>query len=155
MSDPAAGSVHFTPKVASVTELGQITAPRWTPHLARQSDEEQVYTVKAQMTAAKMEDDSDIHLAVADPANPTATMIVEFPDAACDTNAAGGVRTQMTAARNGFIAACGQPGDSYVTLRGTAVITGVFFFDKIHGQRGVAPNGAELHPALSFSGTCR
>jgi len=27
-------------------------------------------------------------------------------------------------------------------------ITGVGFFDYIHGQRGVAPNGIELHPVL-------
>lgn len=27
-------------------------------------------------------------------------------------------------------------------------ITGVGFFDYVHGQRGVAPNGIELHPVL-------
>ena len=27
-------------------------------------------------------------------------------------------------------------------------ITGVGFFDYLHGQRGVAPNGIELHPVL-------
>ena len=31
-------------------------------------------------------------------------------------------------------------------LTGTATITGVAFFDVSHGQRGVAPNGVELHP---------
>ena len=30
-------------------------------------------------------------------------------------------------------------------------ITGVGFFDYIHGQRGVAPNGIELHPVVAFS----
>jgi hypothetical protein len=30
-------------------------------------------------------------------------------------------------------------------------ITGVGFFDFIHGQTGVAPNGIELHPVLSIS----
>ena len=28
-------------------------------------------------------------------------------------------------------------------------ISGVGFFDYLHGQRGVAPNGIELHPVLS------
>jgi hypothetical protein len=28
-------------------------------------------------------------------------------------------------------------------------ITGVGFFDYIHGQHGVAPNGVELHPVLN------
>jgi hypothetical protein len=27
-------------------------------------------------------------------------------------------------------------------------VTGVGFFDFLHGQRGVAPNGIELHPVL-------
>ena len=27
-------------------------------------------------------------------------------------------------------------------------ITGVGFFDYLHGQRGVAPNGIELHPVF-------
>ena len=35
-------------------------------------------------------------------------------------------------------------------LTGTTTITGLAFFDVIHGQRGVAPNGIELHPVLSF-----
>src|SRR5262249_8568325 len=31
-----------------------------------------------------------------------------------------------------------------------ASVTGVAFFDFRHGQTGVAPNGIELHPILSF-----
>ena len=37
---------------------------------------------------------------------------------------------------------------------GTATIDGVGFFDRLHGQAGVAPNGIELHPVLRFSGRC-
>jgi hypothetical protein len=33
-------------------------------------------------------------------------------------------------------------------------IKGVGFWDEIHGQTGVAPNGIELHPVLRFRGTC-
>ena len=155
LTDSGAGSVDFTPKTASVTGLGQIRAPHVTNQLTRQPDEDSVYTITARLAAFKVEDDSDIHLAVADPADPSATMIVEFPDPACDVQAAAGPQSQMTAARNAVIAACGQPGRSYVNLKGTATITGVFFFDRIHGQRGIAPNGAELHPALAFSGSCK
>ncbi len=31
-----------------------------------------------------------------------------------------------------------------------AVVVGVAFFDFLHGQSGVAPNGIELHPILGF-----
>jgi hypothetical protein len=30
-------------------------------------------------------------------------------------------------------------------------MTGIAFFDPIHGQEGVAPNGIELHPLLGIS----
>ena len=30
-------------------------------------------------------------------------------------------------------------------------VTGVAFFDILHGQEGVAPNGIELHPILAIS----
>jgi hypothetical protein len=54
-------------------------------------------------------------------------------------------------------AAHGQAGalDRDPLLTGTATITGVAFFDVIHGQCGVAPNGIELHPVVKFSGTCK
>ena len=29
-------------------------------------------------------------------------------------------------------------------------VTGVVYFDRLHGQTGVAPNGVELHPVLSI-----
>jgi hypothetical protein len=32
-----------------------------------------------------------------------------------------------------------------------ARVTGVAFFDFLHGQTGVAPNAIELHPILGFS----
>jgi hypothetical protein len=34
------------------------------------------------------------------------------------------------------------------------VVTGVGFWDEIHGQTGVSPNGIELHPVLGFAGDC-
>jgi hypothetical protein len=32
-------------------------------------------------------------------------------------------------------------------------VTGVGFFDRVHGQNGVAPNGVELHPLLNIEFT--
>jgi len=56
----------------------------------------------------------------------------------------------MEVAKRKLVAAVGSPSGRYQTLTGTATITGVVFFDFLHGQRGVAPNGVELHPALGF-----
>jgi hypothetical protein len=61
----------------------------------------------------------------------------------------------MIAACNALVRSCGAPSQSRFTrLRGTAKIDGVGFVDIKHGQRGVAPNGIELHPVLRFGG-CR
>jgi len=60
----------------------------------------------------------------------------------------------MTAARDAFVQACGTPSEAFQAVSGTVNIAGVAFFDFIHGQNGVAPNGIELHPVLAFSGRC-
>lgn len=41
--------------------------------------------------------------------------------------------------------------DSFQTTNVPVVIRGVGFFDFKHGQRGVAPNGIELHPVLDLA----
>lgn len=66
-------------------------------------------------------------------------------------------RAAIKRARAAFERACGTPpSSSFRGLRGTATITGVGFFDVKHGQRGIAPNGIELHPVLRYrSGGCK
>jgi hypothetical protein len=104
----------------------------------------------------RREDDSDIHLVVADP-KLGGSMIVEFPSATCAAAAEPTAVAAMTQARSDLATACGgEVGSTPVTLSGSATVTGVGFFDPIHGQAGVAPNGIELHPALSFaSANCK
>jgi hypothetical protein len=111
----------------------------------------------ATLVEAKRETDRDIHLVIADPNNRQHTMIVELPDVVCRGPANSVKRAQMLAARQAFERRCGVPSRSHFgRLRGNAVITGAGFFDRLHHQRGVAPNGIELHPVLSFlSTTCR
>jgi hypothetical protein len=107
--------------------------------------------VRARLVGYKGEDDSDIHLVIADPRRKAATMIVEFPNAGCTTKAAGPARKSMAQARAALVAACGEAPGRWKLLDGTAVITSVGFVDKIHGQTGVAPNGMELHPVTRVS----
>jgi hypothetical protein len=75
-------------------------------------------------------------------------MIAEIP--AADCAGAGAWSVQSSAART---AADGvlKPG---AKLRHTSIavdVTGVGFFDVLHGQTGAAPNGIELHPVLAIS----
>lgn len=104
----------------------------------------------------KREDDADIHLVIADP-RIGGSMIVEFPSSTCNQGATPEARTLMRDARKAFTTACGgEPGTNFVTLAGKATLIGVGFFDAIHRQGGVAPNGIELHPVLGVeAATCK
>jgi hypothetical protein len=117
--------------------------------------ESTVYEVPARLVEAKLEKDEDIHVVIKGVTTP-GTMIVEFPTVACSGNATTGAKSRIRKARNAFVAACGTPGkSSFTALKGRATIRGVGFFDFKHGQRGLAPNGIEIHPVLAFTqATC-
>jgi len=108
------------------------------PNDARLAPEElRVYRVRARLLRVKREQDSDLHLLLADATDPEARMIAEIPAPEC----AEGSRHEglFRAAREAVLA---------MNLPADVEITGVGFFDFLHGQRGAAPNGLELHPVL-------
>jgi hypothetical protein len=157
LSDSRARLVDFDPKDTSVRTLRGKRSPgvgRSDPRI--NGVETTTYRVDAQLVEAKREDDRDIHLVIAVPDNRRATMIVEFPDVRCTGAKQSKKLDAMRKARAAFERACGAPSaSSFRQLRGSATITGVGFFDVKHGQRGIAPNGIELHPVLRFrSGGC-
>ncbi len=157
LSDSDAERVDFQPRHTTVTTLRRLHPPDRLPKTRIAPVELRTYRLTALLVEAKREKDRDIHLVIADPAHRKRTMIVELPDVACKGPAGSAKRAQMKSARRHFEDACGVPSRSHFKrLRGTATITGVGFFDDLHHQRGVAPNGIELHPLLSFvSSSCR
>lgn len=106
------------------------------------------------MRAVKLEDDSDYHLVISDPKT-GGTMIVELIHPDCVAEGGSNPRPLFLHARQAFAAACGTPATGFRGANGSARVTGVGFFDFIHGQTGVAPNGIELHPVLDFEGRCQ
>jgi hypothetical protein len=154
LADKRAANVDFNPKTATVDELRALPAPEVGRNSPRLPGEFSTYKLKVRLRSMKIEDDSDVHLVVADPSNALHTMIVEFPSPDCVRDAGPSSRRRMARARSSLLRACGPARtSSFRLLTGTATITGVAFFDVIHGQRGVAPNGIELHPVLSFTKT--
>jgi hypothetical protein len=152
---PLRTSVDFLAIPKNLLRLRKLTPPpslsSTTPRLP--GVERRTYDVRAQVIEAKIEDDEDIHLVIASRRYPHRTMIVEFPNPRCV--ASGFKRDRMRAARREVLDACGSfSTSSFTTLRGNVRIKGVGFWDEIHGQTGVAPNGIELHPVLRFRGTC-
>jgi hypothetical protein len=149
------GFVPGTAQDSSVAQLRALPVPP-DAEAGRTPPERVVYRIRALAVADKIEADSDIHLAIADPADPGATMIAELPAASC--LAESSEAPELESARADLVAALGAPptGSSYHDLspRRCVTLTGVAFFDRIHGQRGVAPNGIELHPLLAFEAGC-
>jgi hypothetical protein len=74
-------------------------------------------------------------------------MIGEIPSVACST--ASRFAKQIAQARAQFDAKFSAT-SSYKTTDTPVTVLGVGFFDFVHGQRGVAPNGIEIHPILSL-----
>jgi hypothetical protein len=148
LTDADASKVDLTPVPSDITSLASITPPKVTEDLPRQPQEQNVYTVTGAILGFKREDDSDIHLAIQDPQHPDVSMIVEFPNAGCVHGAVD--EAAIDQARQGFEQAFGPATKKLKKPTGCVTVTGVFFFDEIHGQFGVAPNGAELHPVIGF-----
>lgn len=86
------------------------------------------------------ESDSDYHLVLTQNG---VTMIAEIPAPSCTTSSVWACF--ISRARAEFEA---QNLAKYPGL--TVTVRGVGFFDFLHGQTGVAPNGIELHPVLQI-----
>jgi hypothetical protein len=156
LQDPAGKALNLSViKKTTVAALRGKTVQRGPGGSRGSGVESTFYEVRARLVSAKLEEDDDIHLVIKG-LTTSGTMIVEFPTVACSSNANPGVKTRMKNARNTFVAACGMPnGSSFTQFNGKATIRGVGFFDFLHGQTGVAPNGIELHPVLRFmNATC-
>jgi hypothetical protein len=156
LADPAGRRLSLFPSPTTIRALRKKQVPGYVGLRRQRGVERTTFRVRASLVEMKLEADSDIHLVIADPKNSRATMIAEFPAASCMAGASPKAKTRMRRARNAFVAACGEPSTSFKRLSGTATISGVGFFDRIHGQTGVARNGIELHPVVSFTAaTCR
>ena len=118
---------------SSVVALTSLQAPSVLPN-SRLPFERHVFRVVVQVVLIRPEADEDLHLVLRDGDR---TMIAEAPDPACVPLAAPLRRRQMAGVRRA-VRLC------------RAVVVGVAFFDFLHGQTGVAPNGIELHPILGF-----
>ncbi len=164
LSDPDAASVDFA-DVVDTSVHALITNPPQSPWSASQYPADQralsgpysevtVYRIHGLMTEARREADHDYHAVIMDP-NTSETMIVEFPDPACPGADSSAYSSALAASRAQFEAMFGAapsyPGVLKPNPPPAVVVTGVRFFDPIHGQDGVAPNGVELHPALSIA----
>jgi hypothetical protein len=152
--DADAPRIDFTPRQATVAWLTQQPAPSPLPAASRLAPFElESFTVRARLVEFKEETDRDFHIVLADLDDPSITMIAEIPSAECFGACTSMHAVDFEAARQELEARFGAVTDRYrrVTGEPTVSVTGVAFFDFLHGQRGVAPNGIEIHPVLRIS----
>ncbi len=147
-TDPDASSVDVTTSVpTTVAALVALPAPDTLPNNQRiEPVETTVWVVDATLSGYKRESDSDYHLVLSDENGNT--MIVEIPSPGCVGvnspffDAIGSARASFDAELHAT--------SSFRTANIPVRVTGVGFFDFLHGQTGVAPNGIELHPVLDI-----
>src|SRR5438046_6834623 len=106
--------------------------------------ETQTYKVRARLISYKLEQDGDFHIVIADVEDPGKTMIAEIPSPDCAGACASAHVEEFRRARAVIMEISNQASSVSV------VVTGVGFFDFLHGQTGAAPNGIELHPVLKI-----
>jgi hypothetical protein len=109
--------------------------------------ERHIYQLKGtRLTAFKLEDDGDIHLILVN--NLGKSMIAEIPKPGC-VRSASLWRSAIKSARASFMHRYSVT-TSWHHVNQRITIRGLGFFDEVHGQDGVAPNGIELHPVISI-----
>ena len=161
-SDADAGLVDLAhPKATTIAFLAGLPAPVPFPPPRRvKPTEVTVWTLNCTLKGAKLEADEDYHLVLADDAGNT--MIAEIPVAQC-VDASSPFAAAIGAARTTFdhtwpavvsqatAPQVGHQGGGLIPINARVTISGVGFFDRLHGQTGVAPNAIELHPVLSIA----
>lgn len=157
LSDAGAKKVNIKePQVQSIQGLASQKSPlagKRTPPSSRVSAlEYKTFTVTAALIGYKLEPDGDFYVVLADQNDRQQIMIAEIPDPQCDGARTSGHGDEYQSARAELIHLLGPPRQTLTRLDGHVVvtITGVGFFDVVHGQTGGAKNGFELHPVLSI-----
>jgi Big-like domain-containing protein/lamin tail-like protein/Calx-beta domain-containing protein len=147
-TDPDAGLVNLTKATpVTVATMRSWPAPSPTPPTSRVAPyETTVWIINGTITDYKEESDVDYHVVVQDGASNT--VITEIPCPCCGIGSP--FQARMSGARQTF--------DSKLTATTSfqhpnipVRVTGVGFFDFLHGQTGVAPNGIELHTILDIA----
>jgi len=146
LADPDRERVRLDPVPTTVEHLVNLQQPAGGSDLSRAAPVElTVYQVEARLLALFPENDGDFHLVLASPRDSTLTIIAEVPDPQCEGACASGFGEVYGHVRQTLMASLDSPQSNVHPL---IRVTGVGFFDYIHGQAGVAPNGIELHPVL-------
>jgi hypothetical protein len=148
-TDAGAPAINLSTYISTtIYNMHSSAKPASLPANSRLSPREtNQYRLSGTLIKYVREGDSDYHLVIQDSAG--RQMIVELPSINC-VGAGSPFGTGISHARAQFDARF--TATSTMKTTSTAVtLRGIGFWDFLHGQTGVAPNGIEVHPVLDIS----
>lgn len=151
LSDADAAGVHLNNVQATTIKQLNLIAGHCGggPNRRTYTEEFQVYEVVGRIIVARLEDDRDYHVALADPDDAAYTIVTEVADPVCQGVVSSPHLGALTQARAGWDTL--RAGKSLPSLAGTTVrVRGVGFFDFDHNQTGRSQSCIELHPVLAI-----
>ncbi len=148
-TDSGASSINLGSYVStSIYNMLQSAHPSSLPANSRVAPRETTqYQLSGTLTKYAREGDSDYHLVIQDGSG--RTMIVEIPAPNC-VGSGSPFGPGVSNARRQFDARFTAT-SSFKTTSTPVTVKGVGFWDFLHGQTGVAPNGIELHSVLNIT----
>jgi len=152
LSDKESNKIVWIPKYTTVKALTKLIQSYPVDDKKFNKDirfgyEFYVYEINCKIKEYIKEEDGDYHLVLVDLKDTTSTMIGEILNPECDSLKNSKFIKSYREVRSEF--------EKYILPKGKVedikfAIIGVCFFDKIHSQKGVAPNGVELHPIMDL-----
>ncbi len=144
--------INFSHTVkTTVHEQCRLPAPKREPTY-RMKSEDTVYALTCYIIAYKKQaDDKDIHIIIQD-LKTKEMMVAEIISSQCQSVRKTSRYLQMKNLDEWFVTTIGKPTTTFTYLHKHVMvkITGTGFFDTVHGQKGMAMNGREIHPVLSM-----
>jgi hypothetical protein len=144
-SDPARTAVALTPRTTTIGAIVGKPYPRPVPKKRRTAFQRQNWEVVAQVTAFRLEE-AGLRLILFDHGAYANAVI---PTPSCLTRVSR-ARAAMNEAWNKFVTSCAKPTREWQSLGAVVYVRGVGLWSERRGERGAAPNGAELYPVTSF-----
>jgi hypothetical protein len=148
-TDSGASAINLSTYVSTtIYNLLQSAHPATLPANSRIAPRETTqYRLSGTLTKYAREGDSDYHLVIQDGSG--RTMIVEIPAPNC-VGAGSPFGPGVANARRQFDARFTAT-TTFKTTSTAVTVRGVGFWDFLHGQTGVAPNGIEIHSVLDIT----
>jgi hypothetical protein len=148
-TDSGASAINLSTYVSTtIYNMLQSAHPATLPANSRIAPRETTqYRLSGTLTKYAREGDSDYHLVIQDGSG--RTMIVEIPAPNC-VGAGSPFGPGVANARRQFDARFTAT-TTFKTTSTAVTVRGVGFWDFLHGQTGVAPNGIEIHSVLDIT----